>query len=310
MSPDKDLMNEGTRVSVHCYEGDAPNVRELHAAGLYSHHGCPITFLSPEDSPVVIEGMAPPWVDCRHGGIRESAGQGSLDRQRRHMEILLEYGEDFFYMNDGDSICLSPRFPDYLYAEPNVLWSNLVFNPIPEQQRGYGPEFYPDGFPRLAFQPPYFISRQVIERLLAVADEPSVKCNPVMPFIDHYMVQLAVEAGVTWKAFPDGLSYAISTGAGEMERALVEVRHKDMKFIHSVKSRLYWEPLVQERAEFVADFNRQRNRDIVSTSPVKPYPRHRARWSEDSRFVTYSDEAVIPPAQPPGISQLPPESES
>lgn len=289
----KHLMNEDTRVSVHCYEGDAPNVRDLNEAGLYSHHGCPVTILSPEDSPVVIEGM-----DCRQGGIRESAGQGSLDRQRRHMEMLLEYPENFFYMNDGDSVCLSPRFPDYLYAEPNVLWSNLVWNPIPEQQQGYGAEYYPGGFPRLAFQPPYFISRAVIERLLTVADDPSVKCNPIMPFIDHYMVQLAVAAKVTWKAFPDGISYAISTGVGEMERALVEVRHKAMKFVHSVKSRRYWEPLVNEHAEFVADFNRLTNGDIVSTSPVKPYPRHRIRWSEDSRFVTYSQDAEIPPSPP------------
>lgn len=293
----KHPLNDDTRVSVHCYEGDAPNVRELHDAGLYSHHGCPVTFLSPVDSPVTFEGTEP-WIDFRHGGIRESAGQGSLDRQRKHMEILLEYPENFFYMNDGDSICLAPRFPDYLYAEPNVLWSNLVFNPIPEQQRGYSDEFYPEGFPRLAFQPPYFMSRDVIERLLAVADEPAVQCNPVMPFIDHYMVQLAVAAKVTWKAFPDGISYAISTGLGEMERALVEVRHKDVKFVHSVKSRLYWEPLVHERAEYVADFNRRTNGDIVSTSPVKAYPRHRARWSEDSRFVTYSQQAEIPPAPP------------
>jgi hypothetical protein len=284
-------MNPDTRVSVHCYAGDGPHVRE--ALEMYTHHQCPLTILSPEDSRVEIDGQ-----DCRFGGLRQSAGQLSLDRQRRHMEILLEYPEHFFLMNDADSMCLSPNFPDYLYAEPNVLWSNLVYNPIPEQQVGYSAQYYPDGFPRLAFQPPYFMSRSVMARLLAVAE--GVKANPVMPFIDHYMVQLAVRANVTFKAFPDGISYAISTHHGEMQRALVETRHKGAIFVHAVKTPTYWKPLVETHRKWRADFNAPVNSDRRSTDGVRPYPLLTARWNPDNTILSYSETiATAPRPQPP-----------
>lgn len=281
-------MNPSTRVSVHCFEGDGHYVEE--ALDMYTHHQCPVTILSPEDSRVEIAGM-----DCQFGGCRQSAGQLSLDRQRRHMEMLLTMPEQSFFLNDADSMCLSPQLPDYLYAEPNVLWSNLVYNPIPEQQAGYAP-----GVPRLAFQPPYFMSRSVMSRLTEVAE--GVEANPVMPFIDHYMVQLALKAGVTFKAFPDGLSYAISTGRGEMERAVVEVRHKGFIFIHSVKGQMYWRPLVDARAKFVADFNAPVNLDPDSTVDVRPFSRRSARWNEDGTIVTYADVPDLPPEPPRNIS--------
>lgn len=271
-------MNPNTRVVVHCYEGDAQQVRDT--LPVHLSHGCPVTILSPDDSRVVIEH---PGVDCKWGGPRAavpsgarvlSIGQGSLDRQRKHMEILLTYPENFFLMNDADSICLSPQLPDYLYAEPDVLWSNLVYDPMPKQQVGYPPDF-----PRLAFQPPYFLSRRTIEALLAVADQ--VRVNPVMPYIDHYMVQLAVKARHVWKGFPDGRSTPISMAPGDFEYAQVDVRHNGKIFIHSVKEPRFWQPLVKARQQYLDDYRPQGDHrlapDVNTTADVRPVGRELAR---------------------------------
>lgn len=260
-----------TRVAIHCYEGDASFVRDV--LPLHARHACPITVLSPEDSRVEIAG-----VDCRFGGRRQSAGQLSLDRQREHMRMLLDYPEDTFLMHDADSICLSPVLPPYLNDEPDVLWSNLVLNPIPEQQNGYAP-----GFPRLAFQPPYFQSRATIQRLLKVADE--VKVNPALPYIDHYMVQLAVKAAVVWKGFPDGISYAICTHPGFMELAQSEVRHKGRVFVHSVKNMAYLDPLLVAHRAWADDYRQPGDlrplTDTNTTAAMRPVPLIHARWEGD-----------------------------
>jgi hypothetical protein len=264
-------MNRDTRVVIHCYEGDREWVREL--LPHHARHECPITLLSPEDSRVEI-----PGVDCRFGGRRQSAGQLSLDRQRKHMRMLLDYPENFFLMNDADSICLSSILPHYLYAEPDVLWSNLVLNPIPEQQKGYAP-----GFPRLALQPPYFMSRSTIERLLAVAD--GVAVNPVLPYIDHYMVQLAVKARIVCKGFPDGISAAICTHPGFMELAQADIRFKGRIFIHSVKGARYLQPLIDARQEWLADFRRAGDHTPLAntdtTANMRPVELLTAHWRGD-----------------------------
>ena len=182
-------MNEDTRVGVCCYAGDGDQV--LANLGLYLHHGCPVTILSPEDSKVEIQH---PGVVNRFGGKRAHVGQDSLDRERRHLEILLEFPEKYFMIHDADSVCLDPKFPDYLYAEPDLVWSNQVNNTLREHQ-----PYFPKGWPHIAFQPPYFLSRKTIEALLAVADDPQCVASPMMPFIDHYMLQLTYTAGLPWK---------------------------------------------------------------------------------------------------------------
>lgn len=259
-----------TRISIHCYQGDAALVRDL--LPLHQRHRFPITVMSPEDSPVEI-----PGVECRFGGRRQSAGQLSLDRQRRHMEMLLDTPDDLFLMHDADSICLSEKLPDYLVRE-DVLWSNLVYNPIPEQRQGYGP-----GVPRLAFQPPYFMSRSIIRRLLDNAE--GVKVNPALPFIDHYMLQLAMKAHTVWKGFPDGISMAICTHPGFMELAQTEVRHKGRVFVHSVKSMAYLQPLLDAHEAWVRDYRLAGDvtpaTEIDTTAPMRAVPLVRARWEGD-----------------------------
>lgn len=278
-------MNKDTRISVHCYEGDAHQVRN--ALPLYLHHQCPVTIISPTDSRVTIEGL-----DCRYAGARAgSTGRWASDfkqegserivtggpianeRQRLQMKALLDCPENFFLMNDSDSMCLHAELPSYLYAEPDIVWSNLVHDPLPRNQPGYAP-----GFPRLALQPPYFLSRWTIEAMLAVADQVTV--NPVMPWIDHYMLQLAVQAKLVWKGFPDGLSSDLYH-IGHLEWAQVQVRHLGRIFIHSAKSKETWGPLLHAHTQFCADYravgDRRSNADTNTTADIAPVGKERMR---------------------------------
>lgn len=228
-------MNPHTRVIICCYEGDQHQIY----VPAYTHHGCPVTVLSPEDSQANV-----PGVENRYGGKRAYIGQESLDRQREHLKIMLTYPEDFFLCHDSDSLCLDAKIPDYLYAEPDLVWSNQVFDNIPEHQGQFG------DWPHVAFQPPYFLSRKTIEAMLAVADDPRVKASPVMPFIDFYMVQLTMVAGLPWRRFLDAISCGITadprkrgiidprlarTYAQNTEMVMNSVLHHGAVILHSVK---------------------------------------------------------------------------
>lgn len=193
-------MNGDTRVAVCCYEGDGHQVRNN--LNVYLHHGCPVTVLSPEDSRVEIKHYS--GVTNLFGGKRAYTGQGSLDRQRTHLAMLLDFPENRFLIHDADSVCLDPVIPQYLYDEPDIVWSNQVDDAIPQHQATF-----PEGWPHVAFQPPYFLSRKTIGRMLAVADDPRCVASPMMPFIDYYMVQLTMVAGLPWRRFMDCLSYSI-----------------------------------------------------------------------------------------------------
>jgi hypothetical protein len=181
-------MNPDTRVAVCCYAGDAHQV--IGNLDLYLHHQCPLVILSPEDSKVEI-----PNVENRSGGAAGHIGGHTLERERRHLEILLSFPEKYFMIHDADSVCLDPEFPAYLYAEPDLVWSNQVNDAIPQHQATF-----PAGWPHVAFQPPYFLSRKTIEAMLAVADQ-IVISHDMMPFIDYYMVQLTMTAGLPWRRF-------------------------------------------------------------------------------------------------------------
>lgn len=241
-------MNEDTRVAVCCYDGDGHQVRE----GLsgWTHHGCPLLILSPDDSRVEID--VPGHIESRHAGKRAYVGQDSLDRQAAHLRILLEYPENHFLIHDADSVCLDAKIPDYLYAEPDVMWNNQVTDAIPGHQ-----DAFPAGWPHVAFQPPYFLSRKTIEAMLSV----NVLASETMPFIDFYMVQLTMAAGLPWKRFLDGLSFPIAIDrvkpnptrkelagyAHGYQLALNAVRNEGANIIHSVKDFRATEKLIEAR---------------------------------------------------------------
>ena len=250
-------MNEDTRVVINCYAGDGHLITQK--LNLFTHHECPVVTFSPENSKVEI-----PGVESRFGGEVGYSGQVSLDRHDTQLKMLLEFPEKYFLFHDSDSICLDPKLPDYLYAEPHHLWSNLVHDVLPFRQEG----FYPDGFPKLAFQPPYLISRETVAALLAVAKDTHI--NPALPLIDHYWVQLAVNAGVSWRGFPDGMSCAISPisgsltpSQGQLEAcrvglgwALDFARNKGGNIFHSVKDASPVAALLEARRLYLLDGGR------------------------------------------------------
>jgi hypothetical protein len=216
-------MNPDTRVAICCYQGDAHQVLEL--MPFYQHHECPITILSPEDSPVLL----PAPLDCRMGGKRCYIGWDGIERMKAHLRILInETSENFFLINDADSFCITPELPAYLYAEPDVLWTSVFPNDIPEQQPGFA-----EGMPHVAFHPPWFLSRGVIEKLLAVGDD--VQPNEFLPFIDYWMLEAAVKAGITWKSFEQSMSLPTNSDPACAQRAL-EMASQGAKFYHSVKT--------------------------------------------------------------------------
>jgi hypothetical protein len=183
-------MNTNTRVAVCCYAGDQQQVEQ--SLGLYLHHDCPVTILSPEDAPANILADR---VDNRHAGKRAQLGPDAWARHLAHLKILLTYPEDFFLMHESDSFCLDPTIPAYLYEEPDTVWSN----------NGHSTEDHWPGFPegssKMSFQAPWFMSRKAIEAMVAVSDK--VQYHPALEWVDLYLVRLTEEAGLPWKGFRD-----------------------------------------------------------------------------------------------------------
>jgi hypothetical protein len=254
------MLNPNTRVAVCGYAGDAHQITS--ALRMYTHHECPVTILSPDDSKIEI-----PGVDCRFGGKRQYIGQLSLDRQREHLRILMTYPEEYFLINDSDSMCLSPKIPQYLYDEPNFLWSNLIVDNMDFRQHGY----YPDDFPKLAFQPPYFLSKTGIAALLACVEGENIPANPKLAFIDHYMVQLAVKAKFPWRNFLDGISCPISTDVNSQRVTWEKVRRHGTIMIHSVKAPQFWEPMDAAHKAYTAS-PRSPDTNPFGHGPIPPPP--------------------------------------
>lgn len=287
------MLNPNTRVAVCGYAGDAHQVTA--ALRMYHHHECPVTILSPDDAKIEIPGE-----DCRFGGKRQYIGQLSLDRQREHLRILMTCSEDYFLINDSDSMCLSPKIPQYLYDEPDFLWSNLINDNMPFRQHGY----YPDGFPKLAFQPPYFLSKKGIETLLSCVEVENIPANPKLAFIDHYMVQLAVKANFPWRDFRDGISCPISSDQNSRRVTWDAVRRRGTVMIHSVKDPQWWEPLVAAHAEFIVN---PRGTDVnpfpmlgVPEQPL-PAPRHNIIGNQRAQLIAASRRRVYGPTISPGL---------
>ncbi len=251
-------MNRDTRVAVCCYSGDGHQVIE--ALEFFLHHECPLTVLSPDDSRVEVNY---PGVTNVFAGKRAYIGQDSLDRQALHLAALLQYPENHFLIHDADSICLDPKIPDYLYAEPDLVWSNQVNDAIPEHQTTFKP-----GWPHVAFQPPYFLSRRTIERMIAVKDHPDCVASPVMPFIDYYMVQLTMVAELPWRRLMDCISCPISIDLRKvdpsardletyemgMKIAMESVTNSGTSILHSVKNSVAIRKLAAARQVYLAKY--------------------------------------------------------
>lgn len=192
-------MKKNTLVSVHCYGASVGTKRwdvkpagdeSLVATLLPCHERlqAPVVILSPVDAPVSWMG---PHI-CRHAGKRAYIGQDSLDRQIAHLKILLEYPFEYYLMNDSDSCCIASEIPKVLYdCAGETLWSNLLVEPRPHKSP----------YPKLAAQPPYFLTRWSIKRILEVA--PRIWAHPITPYIDWAMVAWACEAGLKLRSFAE-----------------------------------------------------------------------------------------------------------
>jgi len=239
-------MNPDTLVAVSAYAGDKHQVENN--LPLLLHHGCPVVVLSPSDAPITA--VNEPTVHCIWEGLKGWIGPQTLERHVIFLRTLLRFPQQFFLFHDADSINLSPRIPDYLYQEPGTFWSNIV------QDTNPGPSL----LPKVAMQPPYFLSRQVIEAQLSVVGNlpTSYYGTPVnpdgwpMPFptecIDHFVLQLAHGSGLPYKTFPDGASFETASPQG-LKAMAAQVRSGKI-LVHSVKTKAVLDRLRVEHRNF------------------------------------------------------------
>jgi hypothetical protein len=223
-------MNESLLVSIHCYAGDRHQVEEL--MPFYEHHQAPIVVVSPSDSQVHNMGAH----ICRAAGRVGYIGQHTWDRQHLQLKLLLDYPQKWFLLNDSDSFCILPKLPDYVFKEDTVFSNEVDDFRIPGQSWKGGPPWPLDfhkGYPLIAMQPPYFMSRSSLERVVK-ASEGLVAC-PTCPFIDWAMVVYTINAGLKNERYKYCASCENSTEHG---KAVMRecVRDRKAQFIHSVKS--------------------------------------------------------------------------
>lgn len=255
-------MNQDTAVAVFGYAGDAHQVRMMFP--YYAHHQCPVVIMSPTDSPILPKDLPqranlyynrpgvpsvvhPEPVIFKQAGLRAYTGQVSLDRQAAQLRLLLDtVPHSWFLLNDSDSVVLSPELPSYIYSDIYKVWSNIVddsgVHPLSARVPGYS-------YPQLAFQPPYFVHRKAIERLLAVA--PGVPADPRSPFIDWCMMAWTVKAGLSYGGFPDGCSAPTNDANQPSINAVSNaVQNEGKIFIHSVKTMHVLQRLAYDRLRF------------------------------------------------------------
>lgn len=235
-------MNPDTLIAVSAYSGDLPQVSAL--APCYLHHECPVVVLSPSDAPIVHEEV--PWAhSVIHEGKKCWAGPEAIERHGLFLRALLRFPQQFFLFNDSDSICLLPKIPDYLYEGCQTHWSNEVLDTNP------GPSL----LPKLAFQPGYFFSRGVLEKMVSVLDRPAPSYLSPGPHgalpvptncPDHYALQLVYAAGLSHHTYRDGASFETVSRHG-LETMAHHVRDLGKIFVHSVKSAAALDRLIAER---------------------------------------------------------------
>lgn len=230
-------------VAVCAYTGDQHQV--ITGLDLYLHHKCPVVVFSPEDAPADVRY---PGIEREFVGRRAYIGQDSLDRQRMHFERLLARPYNFFLLHDSDSFCLSPEIPDHLfYYSQKTVWSNEVVEPRP----------HASPYPKIAMQPPYFLSRPVLEKLVSVADK--VKAHEITPYIDWAMLAWTYEAGLQHKPFtalehtPRTEEPCRETDPWEILR--YRIKFMGTKFVHPIKTPAQ-QQLCRDAYAFYANYER------------------------------------------------------
>jgi len=226
------IENPSTLLVICGYDGDEHQIKTF--LPLYEHHNIPIVVLSPEDAPIKAMG---PHI-CISRGKRAYTGQDSLNRQHLHLREALRFPFKHYLFHDADSFTITPQIPAYLYERDDVFYSNQVNDfRVPGGTWEDGtvwPIDFHEGYPLIAMQPPYFMSRGILEKLVEAGKDFSIKACEITPFIDFYMVQLCTKQHIKHKPFRDGVSCETVTENG---RAIVSRYVREgANMIHSVKS--------------------------------------------------------------------------
>ena len=241
------VNNPDTLVAVSAYAGDKHQVENN--LPLYLHHGCPVLILSPDDAPIT--SISDARVHCQWFGKAGWIGKHTLERHLLFLRALLTFPHKHFLFHDADSICLSPQIPKYLYDEPDTIWSNEVLDTNP------GPSL----LPKLALQPPYFLSRRnIAAQLDATRNLPTSYYGEVGPSeggklpvptecIDHFVLQLAHGTAFPHRSYPDGASFETASLHG-LETMAGLVRDHGRIFLHSVKTKAVLDRLRVEHRSF------------------------------------------------------------
>jgi hypothetical protein len=234
------MNNRRTLVSVHGYNGDAGQVKNL--LPYYLHHGCPVVIMSPIDSPITSADLNNhQGLIYRFSGQRAYIGDLSMERQKQHMKVLLEFKYDWYLMNDSDSFVLSPKLPESWF-EPDVFWSHEASDTCHTR-----PADWP--YWRLAFQPPYFCSRRTLEQMVAATALVTYESID-MKFIDHYLMRLAHAGKIGHRTFPRGCSCPTNHAEGKMHMT-DQINHGGVT-LHSIKT--------QEAIDLALDAYRKKTR--------------------------------------------------
>ena len=146
-----------TLVVVHCYGGEMDKLPWM--IGGWLHHGLPVLFLSPEDSPAQIGTF-----ECKFAGKAGWKGSHTWERQRLHWQLALDEGAEWYFLNDSDSFLLTPDFPTYLYEHPEAFFSNVICH-----------EFEHKDTDHPNFQPPYFMHRSILQQMADEYDRMDIK---------------------------------------------------------------------------------------------------------------------------------------
>lgn len=239
-------LNADTLVAISAYAGDRHQVENN--MPYYLHHQCQVVLFTPEDSP--IDNGMHPGVICYKAGKKGWIGPQTLERQRIYLEALLKFPQKYFLFNDSDSVCLSAKLPDYLYATPDVIWSNEVLDTNPAPSR----------LPKLALQPPYFFSRTAVEEMLKASKNlPTSYYAGVSGYndlpvptecIDHWMLQVACGSGCVHHSFFTGASFETDSPHGE-DTMVDLVRNHGRVLVHSIKRKPVLDRLVQAHGQYV-----------------------------------------------------------
>jgi hypothetical protein len=230
-----------TLVVVHCYAGDQPLVEMM--LPYWLHHGHPLLLLSPEDAPVNIEH---PGVTCKSSGLRGWKGPHTIHRQIAHWKLTSEESFDYVFLNDADSLCLTPELPAYLYSEPDAFYCNVLCHEFEHRE---------DDHPNL--NPPYWMSHETLDKLITAADavkeatphlassidddDTAYEYHRTVEFLEPHDWGQAIDGwyshivmnvlGLTWKDFFDGATTWPRGVAGMLAGV-----DRGARFLHGIKT--------------------------------------------------------------------------